>query len=320
MKKEIIYSIIIPHKNIPKLLQRCLDSIPQREDLEIIIVDDNSDPRIVNFDKFPGGDRDDVITIFDKDGSGAGHARNLGLERAQGEKLLFVDADDYFNYCIREVLDEYKEDETDLVFFNMSSADSDLYTVSIRAGYLQTIYQLRETSEEKALFLMRYSNGSSCSKLIKHSVVKEHKIKFDETPIHNDTRFAYLVGFYSKTHKMDPRAIYCATYRGDSISFKLDDEKILKRVEILAKRDAFFRDHGIRYDNLVDIHIFSMASYFEAKNEGLYTKAVKIFEEEGFSKKEVSQRVEKEISRRKRARRKRKIKNILKSLLKVFTR
>ena len=50
----INYSIIIPHKNIPNLLQRCLDSIPNREDVQIIVVDDNSDPNIVDFDKFPG--------------------------------------------------------------------------------------------------------------------------------------------------------------------------------------------------------------------------------------------------------------------------
>ena len=53
----INYSIIIPHKNIPNLLQRCLDSIPNREDVQIIVVDDNSDPNIVDFDKFPGLNR-----------------------------------------------------------------------------------------------------------------------------------------------------------------------------------------------------------------------------------------------------------------------
>lgn len=48
------YTIIIPHKNIPMLLQRMLDSIPQREDLQVIIVDDNSDPQAVDFRTFPG--------------------------------------------------------------------------------------------------------------------------------------------------------------------------------------------------------------------------------------------------------------------------
>jgi glycosyltransferase involved in cell wall biosynthesis len=36
------YSIIIPHKNIPNLLQRWLDSTLIRKDVQIIIVDDNS--------------------------------------------------------------------------------------------------------------------------------------------------------------------------------------------------------------------------------------------------------------------------------------
>ena len=49
----INYSVIIPHKNIPKLLQRCLDSIPVRDDLQVIVVDDNSDLDVVDFSHFP---------------------------------------------------------------------------------------------------------------------------------------------------------------------------------------------------------------------------------------------------------------------------
>ena len=40
MNNTINFSIIIPTKNIPDLLQRCLESIPQRSDIEIIVVDD----------------------------------------------------------------------------------------------------------------------------------------------------------------------------------------------------------------------------------------------------------------------------------------
>ena len=42
MEIEINYSFIIPHRNVPHLLQRCIDSIPKRDDIQIIIVDDNS--------------------------------------------------------------------------------------------------------------------------------------------------------------------------------------------------------------------------------------------------------------------------------------
>lgn len=39
---EYNYSLIIPHFNIPKLLRRLLSTVPKREDLQVIIVDDCS--------------------------------------------------------------------------------------------------------------------------------------------------------------------------------------------------------------------------------------------------------------------------------------
>ena len=64
-------SIIIPHYNTPSLLKRCIDSIPIREDIEVIIVDDNSDSNIVDFAHFPGHERTYTKVIFTKKGKGA---------------------------------------------------------------------------------------------------------------------------------------------------------------------------------------------------------------------------------------------------------
>lgn len=64
---EILYSIIIPHKDIPCLLQRCLDSIPSRDDVQIIVADDDSSPDVVDFAHFPGSDRTDVEILFTKE-------------------------------------------------------------------------------------------------------------------------------------------------------------------------------------------------------------------------------------------------------------
>ena len=104
MEREINYSIIIPHKNCPDLLNRCLGSIPLRDDIHIIIVDDNSDN-----DKKPQYDRNNMEIIFlDAEHSrGAGHARNVGLNRAKGKWLLFADADDYYCEHGFEILDKY---------------------------------------------------------------------------------------------------------------------------------------------------------------------------------------------------------------------
>ena len=59
MKNSILYSFVIPHHNTPDLLQRLIDSIPQREDIEIIVVDDNSDEG-----KKANVKRPDVKTIY----------------------------------------------------------------------------------------------------------------------------------------------------------------------------------------------------------------------------------------------------------------
>jgi len=90
------YSIIIPHKDIPDLLQRCLDSIPVRDDVEVIVVDDNSDPRKVDFEHFPQWKGKDYHYFLTKEGKGAGYARNVGLDHAQGRWIIFADADDFF--------------------------------------------------------------------------------------------------------------------------------------------------------------------------------------------------------------------------------
>ena len=125
MTKTMNYSIIIPHKNTPDLLQRCLNSIPRREDVQIIVIDDNSDTNKVDFENFPGLNDPYVEVVFGKNENGrkgAGYARNLGLERANGKWIVFADADDYFTDCFNNVLDTYKNDEeNEVVYFKVTS-------------------------------------------------------------------------------------------------------------------------------------------------------------------------------------------------------
>ena len=122
---EILYSIIIPHKDIPCLLQRCLDFIPSRDDVQIIVADDDSSPDVVDFAHFPGSDRTDVEILFTKEGRGAGYARNCGLARAKGRWLVFADADDFFLPGFLNVLDTYRNTDYDLITFRAETVDSD---------------------------------------------------------------------------------------------------------------------------------------------------------------------------------------------------
>jgi len=56
-----LFTIIIPHKDIPDLLIRCLKSIPVSEDIQVIVVDDNSSDADVIFFKNKAVLSDNVI-------------------------------------------------------------------------------------------------------------------------------------------------------------------------------------------------------------------------------------------------------------------
>ena len=57
-------------------------------------MDDNSNPPKVDFEKLSGLDKPNTEVYFDKSNKGAGRARNIGLEQANGEGMIFADCDD----------------------------------------------------------------------------------------------------------------------------------------------------------------------------------------------------------------------------------
>ena len=98
-------SVIVPIYNIEDCLERCVRSIVNQTytDLEIILVDDGSTdntPQLV--DKL--AESDVRIKAFHKPNGGSSSARNLGIEKANGEWLGFIDSDDYIEPDMYEKL------------------------------------------------------------------------------------------------------------------------------------------------------------------------------------------------------------------------
>jgi CDP-glycerol glycerophosphotransferase len=89
-----VINVIIPVHRVEEYLDRCLDSIPGQEgaDIEVIAVDDGSADRS---GAILAARRDPRLTVIRTGATaGPGRARELGLEKATGEYLWFVDADD----------------------------------------------------------------------------------------------------------------------------------------------------------------------------------------------------------------------------------
>ena len=243
---ELNFSIIIPHYNIPKLLRRCLDSIPQRPDLEVIVVDDNSSPDIVDFDHFPGSDRPDVTLILDKKGGGGGYARNLGLDAAKGKWLLFADSDDLFTENLSTLMDEYVDSEDDVIFFNVRRVwTEDITKPYTKSPGLGSFVRYEETGNIDIAFRVWYSQP--WGKMIRRSIVADNNIRFDEIKVCNDFWFCVQAQFKAKTVHVDNREIYYYTFRKGSVAYKCMDslEKILIRLDVYLKVYVFVKQYGI---------------------------------------------------------------------------
>jgi len=280
------FSIIIPHKNTPHLLQRCLDSIPRRDDLQIIVVDDNSDPKNVNFDQFPGLNDPNVTLIFTKENKGAGYARNIGIQNAGGKWFLFADSDDFYNYCINTILDDYTDSGKDIINFKFLAIDCDLYISRDRCARFNKYIDNYVSPNEKAEVSLRYRHSSVLSKMYKAELIKNNNITFDEVSIGNDITFAYLAGFHANSIGVDCRALYCTTVRQGSIRHKKKNKEMkLDEMYVNSKRYKFYRDNKIKVSpNILRVNTM-IISYFIDRD--FFSNSMEILKNLKFSKSDI---------------------------------
>lgn len=87
-------SIIIPIYNGEQFIKRALDSIPVREDLEVICIDDcstdNSLEILKNYTRLP------IKLFHNLENMGIGYSTNVGIENATGDYITGMDIDDWF--------------------------------------------------------------------------------------------------------------------------------------------------------------------------------------------------------------------------------
>ena len=101
-------TVVVPSYNTENQIGRCLESICNQslKDIEIIVVDDGSTDKTVDIAE-SYAKKDDRIIVIRNEHSNAGVARNTGLDKAEGEYIVFWDSDDFF--AINALLKLYKK-------------------------------------------------------------------------------------------------------------------------------------------------------------------------------------------------------------------
>ena len=233
------YTLIIPHYNIPKLLRRLLSTVPKRNDLQVIVVDDCSTKELDELEKVK--QEYSWVEWYDTGtNGGGGKARNVGLDHAKGKYLIFADADDYFNLCFEDCLNNYKDSEYDLIFFTANSLDGETYQNCDRdqsiTGRVNTFLETRKYND------LLYKFTAPWSKFISNKMVKENNIRFLESPVYNDMHFSLITDYHSTKIHADARAIYCVTSRKNSVSSVSTEDKEVAKMRVVASYYKIARD------------------------------------------------------------------------------
>lgn len=115
-----LVSVIVPVYQAEKYLKNCINDILMQSysNIEVIIIDDGSTDGSLNICKKLAVN-DSRVKVISTDNRGVSSARNLGLENANGEYILFIDADDRIKKNLIEenmkVIDKF---QADMVFYN----------------------------------------------------------------------------------------------------------------------------------------------------------------------------------------------------------
>ena len=98
MKNNPFFSIIVPVYNVEKYINQCIESLLSQTfpSYEIILIDDGSTDQSGELCNQYAHDNPEFIQVIHQKNGGLSHARNVGMENAKGEYILFLDSDDYF--------------------------------------------------------------------------------------------------------------------------------------------------------------------------------------------------------------------------------
>lgn len=261
---NIKYSIIIPHHNTPDLLTRCLDTIPDIEQIQVIVVDDNSDSTKVDFDAMQKHGRKYTQVVLTKEGKGAGYARNVGLGLAKGKWLVFADSDDFFVDDFVASLDEHYQSESDMILFKAKSVDSETLEPAHRDENINNCIDKVLMGSLTPLQASLHVHSPWC-RMVRHELVSANMIKFDEVLSSNDTMFTTKCGCLAKSIAVSSDYLYVCTYRKGSLwdARKSNPENHLCRLKVDIDRNNYVRQFGLPQEPVQGYVIKAMSISFK---------------------------------------------------------
>ena len=245
-KDMIKLSVIIPIYNTPEpLLEHCISSIQENlqqmgDEVEVFLINDGSTKQYIGPILKETEASDSRFHHIYKQNSGVSDTRNLGIDMAQGEYIIFVDADDYlepdaFSY----MLESMKKHDTDLIVFgycinkNSNVAEERIekwISGSSRLGVLYSfIADIMESWYEKGVNL-----NSPWAKIYKRDTIIKNQIRFSpKLVLHQDSFFNLWFVSSIESFYIDNRIVYHYVYHENSALHKFSNKLLNVAINLM---------------------------------------------------------------------------------------
>lgn len=249
-------SIITPIYNMEKYLVKCLDSIINQtyKSIEIILVNDGSNDNSLKICK-DYAKKDKRIILIDQKNSGVSAARNIGLEKATGDYLAFVDPDDWIELDAIEKMIEFAEKEKcDMAFF-----DYKINNIIQKSNKVQLEYNNDTKKEFIKLLISGDVPGYLWRLLIKKEVVKKCRFKLD-LPMAEDLIFILEILRNVKKISKSEEAVYNYFLTENSIT--RGSQKYKKNLHNTFLLNKYIKEMYQEYEDIANTkHISEIGLY-----------------------------------------------------------
>ena len=267
--QEKTISLIIPVYNVEKYLARCLDSVINQtfKDLEIICIDDgstdNSSDILQNYAL-----KDERIVVIRQANAGLSAVRNVGISRAKGEYICFIDSDDWidFDFC-EKLYNSAEKHSADIAVAGIIRVNGRRKKYFLRfeketvSRNLQEKFELCNVPERSYVW----------NKLYRLDKLRESRLKFLEGRVFEDIIFTPQVLYSLDRLVTVPGTFYYYRKNPNSIVMTKTDSNKKDRAFSFEEAEKFLKNHNINpelYETKLKRFKILGLSVFKIKTKG----------------------------------------------------